>query len=589
MIERSGNAATTPEIGPHETIPNIVSAHISVRPASTPLLSSNSSTSLGPKAFPQRRLLDGGGVGSGGGGERSLSAAPSSGTSSRKTIRKKMMPKPASHNSPPLHPAAHPIMPSSVTDRLNNDPQIAKMRPTIFAGAGGGGVDDSTFGTPTSIWGMPSAVSSPFMFGTQANTPITALAKKPRLISANQTPVNSPTTTATLADGSTVVGGGLKGGMRRSETGDQAVRRRPTSVSTLPSKSTKSPVSTLLKRNQSGKQANVNMASTSTTTVNLSTDLMSSFTGPSAQAASKTGESKTLGANESLSVSAVSVMGGQISPVGNATANTSLNSITEPPSQQPLSTLLSDLEDHTPDMLLRTATIESSNIAHSTKGNAAVEAETPRVSGVVNNGGSMSSSAALTVSDALLASSPTFLHADIPPTLHSRKLRKAKKVSQHARQLFPVAPPPDLLAKNTNFKIEFAPPPELYSELFYLCGYEWEIKLTCDGETMTGGVLRNVGDQDDLWVSIYLCPVNHSMRLDFKVIIFGSRLLSTGNRFEIWSEYEASGWSSRYIGRGWGVERIAKRSELLETLASKEALNDNGALKLCIVPSGSPY
>ncbi|KEG09494.1 hypothetical protein DQ04_05121020 [Trypanosoma grayi] len=116
------------------------------------------------------------------------------------------------------------------------------------------------------------------------------------------------------------------------------------------------------------------------------------------------------------------------------------------------------------------------------------------------------------------------------------------------------------------------------SRAFKLLGVQWELRIqardaTSGSSTPPKQMTRN--DVDEA-VGIFLFPVGHTLRVDFRICIFSA---------VAWAEWKVSGWAASFVGKGWGVYPLLPRRELMQT----DRLAWENTLKICIAPTSGVY
>ncbi|RNF27572.1 poly [ADP-ribose] polymerase [Trypanosoma conorhini] len=116
------------------------------------------------------------------------------------------------------------------------------------------------------------------------------------------------------------------------------------------------------------------------------------------------------------------------------------------------------------------------------------------------------------------------------------------------------------------------------SGTFELMGLEWELRIQApDAQVGCGpykGQARHAGEAEP--VGIFLYPVGHTQRLDFRISIFSA---------VFWAEWTVTGWTASFAGKGWGIYPLLPRRELMQT----DRLACNNTLKICLAPTSGVY
>ncbi|GET91680.1 hypothetical protein, conserved [Leishmania tarentolae] len=81
---------------------------------------------------------------------------------------------------------------------------------------------------------------------------------------------------------------------------------------------------------------------------------------------------------------------------------------------------------------------------------------------------------------------------------------------------------------------------------------------------------------DAEWLGLFLFPLQHCLRMDFRVIVF-----SEGT----WVEWPMKTWPDQFASKGWGVYPFLQRRELMKT---SQMVRDN-MVKICITPISDLY
>ncbi|RNF12080.1 hypothetical protein TraAM80_00497 [Trypanosoma rangeli] len=116
------------------------------------------------------------------------------------------------------------------------------------------------------------------------------------------------------------------------------------------------------------------------------------------------------------------------------------------------------------------------------------------------------------------------------------------------------------------------------SGTFGLMGLDWEMRIQAPdaeaGCSTREGETKHAGEDES--VGIFLYPVGHTLRLDFRISIFSA---------VFWAEWAVSGWTASFSGKGWGVYPLLPRRELMQT----DRLACNNTLKICVAPTSGVY
>ncbi|ORC87431.1 uncharacterized protein TM35_000222300 [Trypanosoma theileri] len=118
------------------------------------------------------------------------------------------------------------------------------------------------------------------------------------------------------------------------------------------------------------------------------------------------------------------------------------------------------------------------------------------------------------------------------------------------------------------------------SGTFRLLDLEWDLRIQspdgstgCKSESSKDRPNHSVQDEP---VGLFLFPVGHSLRVDFRVSIFST---------VSWVEWGVSGWPASFAGKGWGVYPWLPRRELIQT----DRLARENTLKICVAPTSGVY
>ncbi|TPP43856.1 B-box zinc finger family protein [Leishmania donovani] len=95
-----------------------------------------------------------------------------------------------------------------------------------------------------------------------------------------------------------------------------------------------------------------------------------------------------------------------------------------------------------------------------------------------------------------------------------------------------------------------------------------------DNTLVTSAPSSDEGEEE--WLGLFLFPLQHRLRIDFRVIAFSE---------VAWAEWQVTGWTARFAGKGWGLYPFLQRRELLQT---DELARDN-MVKICIAPISDLY
>lgn len=119
---------------------------------------------------------------------------------------------------------------------------------------------------------------------------------------------------------------------------------------------------------------------------------------------------------------------------------------------------------------------------------------------------------------------------------------------------------------------------DIFSDVFFLGGASWEIRLASEivpvNDALGASHHSGLGEPHD-HISAYLHSVNHTHRMNFRIIMFAAN----GH----WHMREAKGWSAEFAGKGWGIRPFCSRKQLL-----RDFIHD-GLVKFCICPVGPLY
>ncbi|KAG5470748.1 hypothetical protein LSCM1_01997 [Leishmania martiniquensis] len=89
-------------------------------------------------------------------------------------------------------------------------------------------------------------------------------------------------------------------------------------------------------------------------------------------------------------------------------------------------------------------------------------------------------------------------------------------------------------------------------------------------------VVRPSEEAEAEWLGLFLFPLQHRLRIDFRVIAFSE---------VTWAEWRVTGWMKQYAGKGWGLYPFLHRSELMRT----DKLARDDTVKICIAPISDLY
>ncbi|KAG5470335.1 hypothetical protein LSCM4_03030 [Leishmania orientalis] len=81
---------------------------------------------------------------------------------------------------------------------------------------------------------------------------------------------------------------------------------------------------------------------------------------------------------------------------------------------------------------------------------------------------------------------------------------------------------------------------------------------------------------EEEWLGLFLFPLQHRLRIDFRVIAFSE---------VTWAEWQVTGWMTQYAGKGWGLYPFLHRRELMRT----DKLAWDNTVKICIAPISDLY
>ncbi|KAG5496403.1 hypothetical protein JKF63_02705 [Porcisia hertigi] len=84
------------------------------------------------------------------------------------------------------------------------------------------------------------------------------------------------------------------------------------------------------------------------------------------------------------------------------------------------------------------------------------------------------------------------------------------------------------------------------------------------------------GEGEEEWLGLFLFPLEHRLRMDFRVIAFSE---------VTWAEWEVTGWGANFAGKGWGFYPFLSRRELIQT----HKLARDNTVKICIAPTSDLY
>lgn len=81
---------------------------------------------------------------------------------------------------------------------------------------------------------------------------------------------------------------------------------------------------------------------------------------------------------------------------------------------------------------------------------------------------------------------------------------------------------------------------------------------------------------EEEWLGLFLFPLQHRMRVDFRAIAFSE---------VTWTEWHVTGWTPLFAGKGWGLFPFLQRKELMRT----DKLARENTVKICIAPISDLY
>ncbi|KAH9578720.1 B-box-type zinc finger [Trypanosoma melophagium] len=113
---------------------------------------------------------------------------------------------------------------------------------------------------------------------------------------------------------------------------------------------------------------------------------------------------------------------------------------------------------------------------------------------------------------------------------------------------------------------------------FRLLGLEWDLRIQAPDTFARSGssAKRTPPAPQDESVGLFLFPVGHTLRVDYRVSIFSA---------VSWVEWRVSGWTAAFAGKGWGVYPLLPRRELMQT----DRLAGENTLKICVAPTSGVY
>ncbi|EKF33394.1 hypothetical protein MOQ_002742 [Trypanosoma cruzi marinkellei] len=116
------------------------------------------------------------------------------------------------------------------------------------------------------------------------------------------------------------------------------------------------------------------------------------------------------------------------------------------------------------------------------------------------------------------------------------------------------------------------------SGTFNLMGFEWDLRIQAPDAKARGGTNASQTEHsgEDESVGLFLYPVGHTLRLDFRVSVFST---------VCWAEWEVSGWTKSFAGKGWGIYPLLPRRELMR----RDRLAWDDTLKICLAPTSDVY
>ncbi|CAM43159.2 conserved hypothetical protein [Leishmania braziliensis MHOM/BR/75/M2904] len=100
--------------------------------------------------------------------------------------------------------------------------------------------------------------------------------------------------------------------------------------------------------------------------------------------------------------------------------------------------------------------------------------------------------------------------------------------------------------------------------------------FTADGVSSTLVAVVPPPDEEEEWLGLFLFPLQHRLRLNFRVIVFSE---------VAWTEWQVTGWVAQFAGRGWGLYPFLHRRELMRT----DKLARDNTVKICIAPTSDLY
>lgn len=84
------------------------------------------------------------------------------------------------------------------------------------------------------------------------------------------------------------------------------------------------------------------------------------------------------------------------------------------------------------------------------------------------------------------------------------------------------------------------------------------------------------GEPESEWLGLFLYPLQHQLRLNFRLIAFSE---------VAWTEWCVEGWTESYAGKGWGLYPFLRRKDLMRT----DKLARDNTVKICIAPISDLY
>ncbi|PBJ80267.1 hypothetical protein BCY84_01526 [Trypanosoma cruzi cruzi] len=116
------------------------------------------------------------------------------------------------------------------------------------------------------------------------------------------------------------------------------------------------------------------------------------------------------------------------------------------------------------------------------------------------------------------------------------------------------------------------------SGTFNLMGFQWDLRIQAPDAMARDGTNASQTEHsgEDEPVGLFLYPVGHTQRLDFRVSVFSA---------VCWAEWEVSGWTASFAGKGWGIYPLLPRRELMQ----RDRLASDDTLKICLAPTSGVY